>query len=1318
MRRPAAVEPSITTMGAEYEEMDAMIGQIRGRAWGRMLMAVGLALAVMLSCGQAAMAAPTFSVQLTRDQSSITRGDQYLSYKVRVTNVAGANPVVGATLTCAANSWAPASGALTPSLRYQWLRNGVPIVGAVNPTYVLSASSATTPVTTAGDAGAAIQCQVFGANSSATTTAVSAPIVTAPAPGTIPPRPTSPTAASSRPVVTGTGAVVGTSTRTCAVPADWSGSPSYAFQWLRNGVAIDPSESADVTTATHTILAGDVNKILQCRVIGTNAGGAAAGISLNNVVGTVTSPPANAVGATPSLSSSDFAAGTITAAFSFSPGVKLATGSGFGGNSWICQAPAAACTSTTSLAPGATSLELAVVAWVDPDVAPDEIVATVAVYGGGAPGNAIAQDAITQGAAPPFGITSLLVGAFDQLGGDDTQAGGHPFRASSSAAWPFHITPEDTLRSNEHVRNVVFDLPPGVIGNPLAATQCTIEEIKVAQCPESAAVGGVDVDLDNTLSRTFTNDLAGEPVPLYRTIAEAGYPASFAFRPVSVATLAYVLRPKLRSNGDYGVTVISPQAPQKHGLVRIKDATLCAHGASTLTGGGRSVFVGCKSSSDPAALDVPFLSSPTECLAQGPVTTLQIDSWQHPAATTPDGFPDPGDDNWKRRSVETPPTTGCDQVPFDPAMSVSATSAARDSASGLDVELDVPQDGLLDPEGIATAHLKKTVVELPEGFSVNPSAATGLEGCSDEQIELDRLTAPKCPDASKLGTVTVTTPVVDEPLEGVMFLATPKSTDPTSGEMLRLWLSVRNDKLGLSAKLPGSTVADPQTGRLTATFDNNPRVPFDHLEVHLRGGDKGVLATPQSCGAKTTQTTLTPWSGTGPVDRPSDTSVDGDCGEKFAPKLSAGSSDNGARGKGGTYSFKFSREDGEQWFKGLTAALPQGLLASVKDVPLCSNAAADAGACPADSKIGIVDAKAGAGNPFVLEQKGEVFLTKGYKGGEYGLAVKIRPVAGPFRGDMELSPIIVRQAIHVDRTTAQVTAISDPFPLIHHGIPLRAREVNVLVNRGGFMLNPSDCSAKQSGAELLSAEGATSNLTDPFQVSGCADLPFKPKLALALTGKRQVTTGKHPGIKATVTQAGTSEAGIEKAVVRLPKSLALDPNNAQALCEFEDGTKPDLENHCPAGSIVGRARAKTPLLEDDLVGNVYFVKNVRTDPTTGNLIRTLPMIIVALRGEIAINLRGESDTTNSGKLVNTFANVPDAPISQFNLNIQGGKTGIIAVTRTRKAKINVCTGRHIAETDMDGHNGRRHDVDVRMKTPCTKKQTKAAKRAAAKARRG
>jgi len=988
-------------------------------------------------------------------------------------------------------------------------------------------------------------------------------------------------------------------------------------------------------------------------------------------------------------------------------GAKVLSGTGGG---WSCFYSAQSCThsNTPAINAGAGFPLLTLQVSIDSHTAPDSVVATFTAFGGGAPTTAIGQDVMVFGPALEFGLTSFTATANDDLGADYTQAGGHPFSANTSFDFKMRTVAGGAQVPVEDPRDAVVSLPPGFVGNPQSMPGgCFVAEVEKGICPDRYAIG-------RAWAKIFPDD---QESVVYKLVTEKGYPAEFGFYPVSGAGPVIVVRAKVRPN-DFGITALAPVAPQHPTLYGVDYFTFCSYGAEAHPTALVPRSSGCLQPDDAGSLAVPFLTNPTECAAEPPVTSIHVSSWQNPGAFRWDGLPDLDDADWKGYSDTAPAVTGCDQVPFDPAVEVSSTSSAADSASGLDFELDVPQDGLVTEGGIASSHLRKTVVELPEGVAVNPSAATGLQGCSDAQINVGTNDEPQCPDGSRIGTVEVTSPLVDQDLAGVMYLANPKSTDPTSGDMLRLFLVVRNDDLGIMVKLPGNTVADPATGRLTATFDNNPKLPFDHLDVHLKSGPHGVLATPQDCGDKTTATTLTPWSGTGDVDRPSNMNVDTGCGERFAPALEAGNSSNQARNQGGTYSFKFSRQDGEQWLEGLTATLPKGLLASVRDVPLCSNTAADAGNCPADSKIGIVDAKAGAGDQFVLEQKGELFLTEGYKGGQYGLAVKVRPVAGPFRDDMELSPINVRQAIHVDRTTAQVTAISDPFPVIHHGIPLRVREVNVLVNRGGFMLNPSDCTAKQTGAALLSTENTTANLTDPFQVSGCPALAFKPKLALSLTGRKQTRTGKHPGIKAQVTQQGTSEAGIEKAVVRLPKSLALDPNNAQALCEFEAGTKPNLENHCPKGSIVGRARAKTPLLKDDLAGNVYFVKNIRIDPVTGNEIRTLPMIIVALRGEIAVNLKGESNTTKAGKLVNTFDQVPDAPVSQFNLNIAGGKTGIIAVTRTRRALINICAGRHTAEADMNGQNGRQHDRDIRMKTPCTKKQTKAAKRAAAKARAG
>jgi hypothetical protein len=707
--------------------------------------------------------------------------------------------------------------------------------------------------------------------------------------------------------------------------------------------------------------------------------------------------------------------------------------------------------------------------------------------------------------------------------------------------------------------------------------------------------------------------------------------------------------------------------------------------------------------------------------------------------------------------------TGCEKVPFDASMVLQPTTAAADSATGLSVDLSIPQNqppasvasdpGLArdhpdyDPAagapgywrsdaGLATSHLDSSVVTLPDGFSVNPSVATGLDGCSDAGIGLREQRVPgvspplfnngdpfdsdpsdgaECPLSSIIGDVRVDVPLLEQPLEGRVVLGMPKSTDPISGEMFRMFIVVEDEERGLIAKIYGSAVADPGTGKLTATFERNPRVPFDDLHIDFKQGARGVLATPQRCGGHGWQSVFTPWSaahdaGGEPVPVGGGMATSENCAFGFAPGLVAGMDRRQGRVHG-AFAFRFSRQDGEQKLRGLTAKLPTGLLASVKGLVgsnLCSNAQANAGACPASSRIGVVDAKAGAGNPFVLERKGEIFLTEGYKGGPYGLMVRVRAIAGPFRGPLELSPIVVRQAIHVDRRSAQVTAVSDPFPLIHHGVPLRVREVTVNVDRPDFMLNPSDCSAKQVQATILSAEGTRADVANHFQAADCASLPFKPRLGLRLVGRKQVRTGGHPAIRALVRQRGIPEAGIAKAEVRLPKTLALDVDNAQALCEFADGTKPDLENHCPRGSIVGRARAQTPLLNDPLVGNVYFVKNVRIDPNTGNEIRTLPMIVVALRGEIAVNLVGESDV-KGGKLVNTFDNIPDAPISQFNLNIRGGRNGILAVTRSRRSTFNLCRmGRQIAEADMDGQNGKRRDFNVVMRKPCPKRRRSAA----------
>jgi hypothetical protein len=1055
-------------------------------------------------------------------------------------------------------------------------------------------------------------------------------------------------------------------------PGDTGASDPYFVSFGGSLAGSDVSQM----TSTPTLTGGAATATVTTHIAGGTPG-----------TGTIAVYPRNIGGAPTS--------GSYTVQLTLPAGIATsATPTGVAG--WSCAPSGAgqsstACTRTTPVRAGQGSGPIRVPVTVA-SVVPRTATVDITITGGAASTGATSQLPVTVSQTPAqAGIQTYFAGAFDENGLPETRAGAHP--DSSVVAFMLNtvlapsgsrINPAGTLRE------VRIDPPAGFVANPLIAPRCP-RAYPICE-NNDAIVGAADPVLSNYGDIDSAAALANVVPPL-------GSAAQFTFQ-ASLAKVAALgrLRPE-----DYGVRALSPNLPgdyKPYGAI----VTLWGEPGSPARDAARCVTAQGCGSSNPGSVTEAFLTNPTECSGSVLPTLMAASTWQD-------------SDLFATDSYDSPAVTDCADVPFDPVVVSAATSPEADSASGLEFDVEVDQAGLLDPDSIAPSHLRDVTVDLPEGVAANPSGATGLQPCTDAQMAPGTDTVPGCPDGSKIGTVEITSPLVDQPVGGTMYFGSPKSTDPLSGEMLRLWVVARNDDLGVMIKLLGSAIADPQTGKLVATFENNPRLPFDHLSVELKGGERGVLAMPQTCGSRSIASTLSPWSGTTPVADSSPLDVAGDCAFGFGPKLTAGMSSRTAHGTG-TFSFKFSREDGEQWVDGLTAQLPKGLLASVKDVPLCSSGQAAAGACPESSRIGSVDGAAGSGDPFVLEQKGSAYLTEGYKGCAYGLAVKVPVVAGPFDAsspETDLGDIVVRQKVCVDPTTAQVSVVSDRLPTIWHGIPLRIRSVTVNVDRPGFMLNPSGCEVKQVGASFHSERGATATAAIPFQASGCAGLPFKPKLTLALTGAKQISTGKHPGVKATVTQQGVGEAGIKQTIVRLPKSLALDPDNAQALCEFTDGTKPDLENHCPKGSIVGRARARTPLLRDDLVGNVYFVKNVRTDPKTGNQIRTLPMLIVALRGKIAINLKGESSTTRNGRLVNTFASIPDAPINQFNLNIQGGNNGILAVTRTRKAKINICASRQIAETDIDSHNGRIHDTNTRIKTPCTKKQVKRAKRAAKQA---
>jgi hypothetical protein len=946
------------------------------------------------------------------------------------------------------------------------------------------------------------------------------------------------------------------------------------------------------------------------------------------------------------------------------------------------------CTRSDVPAPGASYPTLLVIGRPGANT-PADAVAVATVSGGGA-APATATDAYAYTPAQVFEISRFEARATDATGADDTTAGGHPFSANANFLFPRYrnlsgllsVIPNSTAayyyNPIEHLKDALTDLPRGFVGNPLAAPELCpgLDQVLTGSCPPGSAVGGVTLDLIG-----FGTGLG--PLAVYAIKPEKGEPAEFAFAEGNSNT-TYTLVPRLRADDGYAITLVANPVPLDPTTLGIEDVTLCSFGANTKRTtppgfNGIQLLDGCKRADDADANPQPLITNPSYCAAQPPTTRLTVDSWEHP-------------DVLRSKDFAAPALTGCDAVRFDPTAVLTPTSHDADAATGLDVGLSVPTDGLLQDDGIAQAHLKKAVVSLPEGIAVNPSGATGLEACTDDQLKLGTNDATACPDGSKIGTVEITTPILKEHLTGDVVLRTPTSTDPTSGGMFRLAIIVQSEERGILVKLPGSAVADPATGQLTATFDDNPQLPFSALKLNLKGGSRGILAMPQACGSISTTATLTPWSSAAPAVQATPVTVTGACAAGFAPKVDAGSSNRQAGGSG-TFSFQFSRQDGEQWVNGLTAVLPTGLLADIKDVPLCTGAQADAGDCPAASRIGSVDASAGSGTPFTLEQKGSAYLTDGYKGCAYGLDVDIPVVAGPFRGAFQLGDVNVRQSLCVDPIDAHVTVTSDPLPTIWHGIPLRVRSVTVAVDRPGFMLNPTSCDAKAVTAALRSPQGVTAQVSSPFQVDGCAALALKPKLAISLTGKGQTTDDKHPGVAAVLTQPA-GQANLKRVQVSLPLSLALDPDNAQALCEFTDGSKVDPV--CPAGSIVGHASARTPILGQPLTGPVYFVKNVRTDAKTGRQIKTLPKLVIPLTGPngLRINLVGTSGVV-SNHLVTTFENIPDAPVSSFALNITGGKHGILVISGT-----DICKATQKATRQVDGQNGKTADATITLSTPC------------------
>ena len=874
------------------------------------------------------------------------------------------------------------------------------------------------------------------------------------------------------------------------------------------------------------------------------------------------------------------------------------------------------------------------------------------------------------GAAPALQFNSFSEEALNADGVTPaTQAGAHPYELKNAFELASVVDSRVELEVPvAAIKDTVFELPPGFVGDPSAMPKCSQEDIDslTVGCPTNTQVGYAITKLNFIFGRTAS------PSAIYNMVPPPGMPAQFAF--VVVNKVVHIDL-SIRSGGDYGVTAtvsnINAATPVFGATIHLWGVPADeAHDALRFLP-HRETAGDLSGNPIPSHLPrKPLLRNPTSCM--GPLTTaLAATSWEEP-------------DEVVNLSATAAGVTGCSEVPFSPSFTLAPDVRQGGAPSGYSFDLRLTQNE--NPDNLAEADLKDATVTLPAGVALSPSAATGLVGCAAEGPEGIGLHAPEveieyaireprgnCPDASKIGSVEVETPLLAKPLKGAVFVAQPKcggagqpactEASASDGELFGLYLEAAGS--GVVVKLAGEAHVDPASGQITAVFKNNPQLPFSELRLSLDGGPQAALANPAACGSYRTTSDLVPWSAPfAPDATPSSTfPIDQGCGALgFAPAFTAGTTSNQA-GAFSPFTLTFSRGDGEQDFKDVQQTLPAGLLAKLAGVPVCSDTDATAGSCPEATRIGSVNVGAGPG-PAPFYAAGKIFLTGPYKGGPYGVAVQVPAVAGPFN----LGMVVVRGSIHIDPHTTQATVVSDPFPTVLDGIPLRIKTVNVTLDRPAFTFNPTSCAHMAVTGAFSSTQGASAPVSSPFQAVNCASLAFKPTFTVSTSGKTRKATGASLKVRVTFPKAGG--ANIHSVHVVLPKALPSRLSTLQKACP--DAVFDANPATCPAGSIVGHAKASTPVLSAPLEGPAYFVSHGGAK---------FPELVMILQGSgITIELNGET-LIRKGITSTTFRTVPDAPITSFELILPQQANSALA------ANVKLCNQKLVMPTELGAQNG-------------------------------
>jgi hypothetical protein len=800
-----------------------------------------------------------------------------------------------------------------------------------------------------------------------------------------------------------------------------------------------------------------------------------------------------------------------------------------------------------------------------------------------------------------------------------TQAAGHPPWGITS----FELNHKKGLLGEEPegaLKRIRVDVPPGLAANPEALPKCKRTEFNANACAANTQVGTTELIV---FDGTTDIPVSGTVYNLEQT---EGLPLLFGIN-TGVAPLVNVhifLEGHVAWNGDY------------HEYFEINNVPREGEGVPLAVLKSKLNFNGHAGAGN-------FLTLSSVC---SPSTTshLEVESYAGEISKT---------DTHDPVGVE-----GCEKVPFKPTAVVLPETTQSDAPDGGTTEVKVPQNA--GSGEINTADIKYVHLTLPEGMTLNPSAARGLEACTAGQIGIGTTNPVTCPAASRVGGVTIETDLPPGSLAGNVYLGNPGG-GPITGPPYTIYLDAESI-YGVSVRLQGSVNPNPSTGRLEATFTNNPQLPFSDLVLTLKGGAQAPLANPLGCGTEHVDALFTPYTGLAAV-LSSTPFVTTGCPSPLPFSLTQSTQNTSANaGAYTSYTFSLGREDGQQYLSQVRTILPPGLVGAIPSVTLCREPQAQAGACSSVSEIGQATVNVGAGpEPYAFS--GPVFLTGPYDGAPYGLSIPVAAVAGPFN----LGTVVTRATVNVDPTTAQVI-VSSALPTIVKGIPLRLKGLSVAVNRQRFLLNPTNCGALVTESTLTSTFNATKSLSSPFQVGNCSSLAFKPSFKATTSGKASKANGA--SLETTINQPA-GQANIKSVLIQLPRQLPSRLTTLQKACLQATFTANPYS--CPAGSLVGGARANTPVLPGKMTGPVYLVSHGGAAFPDTDLVLEANGVRVIVVGNT--NIKNGITTTN-------FATTPDVPVTSITVNLPLGPHSALA------AYGNLCTSSLVMPTTITGQNGK------------------------------